>query len=78
MEDQKLRDHVLKVDEEYRHLAEKHKGCEDRLERLEHRFYLSDTEKLEKINLKKQKLLLKDRMQEILNKFKGELAEQKA
>jgi hypothetical protein len=77
MEDQKLRDHALKVDDEYRHLFQKHRGCEDKLERLEHHFYLSDAEKLEKTNLKKQKLQLKDRMQEILNKYKGELAGQR-
>ncbi len=74
MEDQRLRDHALSVDEEYRHLLLKHRGCEEKLDKLEHRFYLTDAEKLEKTNLKKQKLQLKDRMQEILNKYKEELA----
>lgn len=74
MEDQKLRDHASRVDEEFRHLAQKHRGCEEKLERLEHRFYLTDAEKLEITTLKKQKLQLKDRMQEILNRYRGELA----
>ncbi len=78
MEIEQLRDHVVKVDEEYRHLATKHRGCEEKLEKLEHRFYLTEAEKLEKAMLKKQKLQLKDKMQEILNRYKGELAEQEA
>ncbi len=78
MENEQLRDHVVKVDEEYRHLATRHRGCDEKLEKLEHRFYLTEAEKLEKVLLKKQKLQLKDKMQGILNRYKGALAEHKA
>jgi len=76
MEGQELRDHVLRTNDEYRHLWLKHKGCEEKLEKLEHRFYLTDSEKLEETILKKQKLQLKDRMQEILHRYREDLAGQ--
>jgi len=50
---------------EYRRLSEKHRLFEERLEKLNARPFLSEQEKVEAVNLKKQKLALKDRMAEI-------------
>ncbi len=50
---------------EYKSLMEQHRSLEDRLQDLSSRLYLSDTEKLEEVTLKKKKLALKDRMQEL-------------
>jgi len=57
--------------EEHRRLSEKHRKCEERLAELRARLLLSDGEKLEEINLKKQKLLLKDRMESLSRILKG-------
>lgn len=51
--------------EEHRRLTEKHHRCEERLTELRGRLLLTESEKLEEVNLKKQKLLLKDRMEAI-------------
>jgi len=56
---------------EYRSLMEQHRSLEDRLNDLSSRLYLSDTEKLEEVTLKKKKLALKDRMQELQKHHQG-------
>jgi uncharacterized protein len=56
---------------EYRSLIEQHRSLEDRLNDLSSRLYLSDTEKLEEVTLKKKKLALKDRMQELQKQHQG-------
>ncbi len=59
---------LQKEDEEYRRLCEKHSGFEKRLEALQERHFLKEEEKIEEKNIKKQKLLLKDKMREIRKK----------
>ena len=56
--------------EEQRRLIEKHRKCEERLGELRGRLFLSDEEKREEVNLKKQKLLLKDRIEILGRLFK--------
>jgi uncharacterized protein len=53
---------------EYRSLTDEHRTLENRLQELSSRLYLSDSEKLEEVTLKKKKLFLKDRMQELIKK----------
>ncbi len=61
----------LKVEnEEYRRLSEKHSAFEKRLEELQEKYFLSEAEKIEEKNIKKQKLLLKDRMESIKQQYK--------
>ncbi|MSO30460.1 MAG: DUF465 domain-containing protein [Acidobacteria bacterium] len=50
---------------QYRQLAEQHHQLDDRLHQLTDKHYLSDSEQLEEVTLKKKKLAVKDRMQEI-------------
>lgn len=57
--------------EEQRRLTEKHRKCEERLGELRSRLLLSEEEKLEETNLKKQKLLLKDRMEAIARSLRA-------
>ena len=54
--------------EELERLSEKHRKCDARLEELRGRLFLTDEEKVEEVTLKKQKLMLKDRM-EALSRF---------
>ena len=51
--------------EELKVLAARHHDLEDRLNQLTSRHYLSEPEQVEEVTLKKQKLQLKDRMENI-------------
>jgi len=53
---------ILEQDEDYRRLAEKHRRCEGRLQKLQSRHHLIPEEEMEQIRLKKEKLALKDQM----------------
>ena len=53
-------------DEELHRLAAQHHELEGRLHELTARNYLSEPEQVEEITLKKRKLLLKDRMEDIV------------
>ena len=55
---------ALKTDE-LNELAAKHHNLDDRLTQLTTKHYLSEPEQLEEVTLKKRKLLLKDRMENI-------------
>jgi uncharacterized protein len=63
---QELKDLLLKTDEEFRQLATQHHELDDRLHDLSVKPYLTESEQVEEIQLKKRKLQLKDRMEEIL------------
>jgi uncharacterized protein len=65
-EAQDLKTLLLETNEEYRQLASKHHELDHRLHELTAKHYLSDAEHIEEVTLKKRKLLLKDRMEEIL------------
>lgn len=64
-EAQDLKNRLLEDSEEYRQLASKHHELDDRLHELTSKHYLSDTEQVEEVTLKKRKLQLKDRMAEL-------------
>lgn len=51
------------VDSEFRRLQEQHRGHEERLQVLAAKARLSEDEEFEEKRLKKEKLLLKDRME---------------
>jgi uncharacterized protein YdcH (DUF465 family) len=52
--------------DEYRKLLAEHACCESRLQELQGKAVLDDAERMESVNIKKQKLILKDRMETIL------------
>jgi uncharacterized protein YdcH (DUF465 family) len=56
---------LLRENDEFRRLHREHSDYEKRLEDLCGHHFLSDQEKIELVELKKKKLLLKDRMLEI-------------
>ncbi len=68
---QNLKELLLQTDEEFHKLAARHHELEDRLNELTSKQYLSQPEQLEEVNLKKQKLQLKDRMEDILRRHRG-------
>ena len=69
---QELREQLLTNDEEFRSLSAKHHELDDRLHELGSKSYLADAEQLEETTLKKRKLQLKDRMEDILRRHQNE------
>ena len=67
---QNLRELLLQTDAEFHSLSDKHHALEHRLHELTAKHYLSEPEQLEEVNLKKQKLQLKDRMEDILRRHR--------
>ena len=67
---QDLKDQLTQTDEEFHNLAVKHHELDDRLHELTAKQYLSQPEQVEEINLKKRKLQLKDRMEDILRRHR--------
>ena len=61
-----LRERLLQTDHEYRDLATRHHDLDERLQELATRHFLSEPEQLEEAQIKKQKLRLKDRMEDIV------------
>ena len=64
-----LRRRLAEQDAEYRRLMAEHAGYELRLEELQGKATLDEAERVETVNLKKQKLLIKDRMERLLQLF---------
>ena len=69
---QELKELLLKTDEEFRQLATQHHELDDRLHELSAKSYLSQPEQVEEVTLKKRKLQLKDKMEDILRRHRGE------
>ena len=65
---QDLKNLLLETNEEFRTLASRHHELDDRLHELSARPFLSESEQLEEIQLKKQKLHLKDQMEDKLRR----------
>jgi len=65
-----LKDELLRTDEEFHNLAVRHHELEDRLHELTAKHYLSEPEQVEEVTLKKRKLQLKDRMEDILRRHR--------
>jgi len=69
---QELKERLLKTDEEFRQLATQHHQLDDRLHELSGKAYLSEPEQLEEVTLKKRKLQLKDKMEDILRRHRAD------
>lgn len=62
MDEQALKDLLLRENPAFHKLNEEHRACEEALEKLRGKAGLSAAEELEEKALKKRKLALKDRM----------------
>jgi uncharacterized protein YdcH (DUF465 family) len=65
-----LKAHLMATNEEYRSLAEKHNYIHKQLEAIEAKSPMSLEDEAEEQQLKKQKLRLKDQMNEILARYR--------
>ena len=61
-----LKERLLQSDHEYRDLATRHHELDERLHELATRHFLTEPEQLEESQIKKQKLRLKDKMEDIV------------
>jgi uncharacterized protein YdcH (DUF465 family) len=73
MGEAELRQQLLSTDDEFRKLAAEHQSYDEQLEQLSRRHHLSDEEKIQEITLKKKKLMLKDQMYSIVQKYRKEM-----
>ena len=63
-----IKELLMQTNEEFNQLAAKHHELEDRLHELNVKSYLSEPEQVEEITLKKRKLQLKDKMEDIIRR----------
>ena len=67
---QDLRALLLERDEEFSRLVAKHHEFETRLYELSAKTRLSESEEVEEVTLKKRKLHVKDKMEDILRRYR--------
>jgi uncharacterized protein YdcH (DUF465 family) len=65
---------LQQTDEEFHSLAVQHHHLDDRLHELAAKPYLSEPEHVEEVTLKKKKLQLKDRMEDIMRRHRDDHA----
>jgi uncharacterized protein YdcH (DUF465 family) len=70
-----VREQLMANNEEFRRLATEHQAYSHQLDQLNGRAHLSEEERIQEIRLKKKKLLLKDQMYSIVQKYQRELME---
>ena len=68
-EAQEVKNLLLQQDDPFRQLVEQHHQLDHRLHELIDKHYLSTSEQFEEITLKKRKLALKDRMEEMAREY---------
>ena len=68
-----LRDQLMRDNAEFRRLAEEHQSYDVQLENLNNKHFLSEEEQVQEKTLKKKKLLLKDQMYMMVQKFRKEM-----
>lgn len=66
---QEVKNFLLQSDQQFRQLAEQHHQLDHRLHQLIEKHYLSVTEQVEEVTLKKKKLALKDQMEGIVREY---------
>ena len=73
MGEAELRQQLLSKDDEFKRLAAEHQSYDEQLEQLNRRHHLSAEERIQEITLKKKKLLLKDQMYSIVQKYRKDM-----
>ena len=68
-EAQEVKNLLLHNDPTYRQLAELHHQLDDRLHQYTDRHYLTDSEHVEEVTLKKLKLAVKDQMERLAREY---------
>ncbi len=66
---QDLKEQLLRTDAEYRELYHLHHQLDEQIRSMSDTPHLSESEQLEEMRLKKRKLQLKDRMEDIVRRY---------
>ena len=66
---QDLKEQLLRTDAEYRELYHLHHELDEQIRSMSTNPHLSESDQLEEIRLKKRKLQLKDRMEDIVRRY---------
>lgn len=66
-----VRDELLKSNQEFRDLVSQHQTYEKRLSELADLTYPNDDEQIEETTLKKKKLLIKDEIYAMMDRYSG-------
>jgi len=69
MEEKEIKERLLKENQEFRNAFDQHQKLEKKLAKLQSKSYLTEEEKLKEKQLKKNKLLLKDKMYYMMNEY---------
>ncbi len=69
VETHELKERLMASDHEYRELSTRHHELDERLHALSSRHFLTEPEQVEESQIKKQKLRLKDRMEDIVRRY---------
>jgi len=70
MEEKKIRDRLLKENMEFQTVYKQHQEIDIELEQINQKGFLSENEKFEEKELKKKKLLLKDKIYFLISEYK--------
>jgi uncharacterized protein YdcH (DUF465 family) len=73
MEEKEIKERLLKENKEFRKTFDQHQELEKKLSKFQAKSYLTEEEKLEEKQLKKNKLLLKDKMYYMMTEFRKSL-----
>ena len=73
MEEKELKELLAKESLDFKRTLEEHQRCEKALETLTARPFLTGEEELEEKELKKKKLILKDRMYQMMFEYRKSL-----
>lgn len=73
MREEELKELLLKESEEFRKANKLHQQYEKKLDKLKSKSFLTETEKQEEKELKKKKLILKDKMYFLMSEYKKSL-----
>lgn len=73
MEENELKEVMIKENEEFRKAYQKHRQCEKRLEEFKKKGFLTEEDKLKEKELKKKKLALKDKMYYLMTEYRRSL-----
>ncbi|BCS33405.1 hypothetical protein TBR22_A26320 [Luteitalea sp. TBR-22] len=68
---QDLKEQLLRTDAEYRELYRLHHELDEQIRSMSTNPHLSESEQLEEVRLKKRKLQLKDRMEDIVRRYEA-------
>jgi uncharacterized protein YdcH (DUF465 family) len=73
MEEKEIKEHLLKENQEFRKAFDQHKKLEKKLDQYQIKSFLTEEDEWKEKQLKKSKLLLKDKMYHMIREYRRSL-----